>query len=339
MSPSHARKGTTYSVAIIGAGTIGTSWDNPDSSRILTHAHAFSANERTHLVGIVDTDVARATREASTWGTSPYTDVATLFSKESPDIVVIATPDETHATVLETVLASSARLVICEKPLAANEPDAERIRKMLSMATAPVIVYFPRRFDTRTLRLREELTSGTLGNVVSVRATYAKGTHHIGSHLFDLLRLLFGEMTGAAAHFKIDDRPDDPTYGGVAAFENCREVYLQAFDGRASSELELDIFTDTKRIRLTDRGYTLETQEIVADPVFAGFRMFGPATRKATDLENALPTLVRHAVAVVDGSELPLSDAESALKTFDACQRFASTYKPIYYQPNGEARD
>lgn len=339
MSSSLAHTDKTYSAAIIGAGNIGSSWDSPDASHILTHAHALAANARIKLVGVVDTDADRASREATKWKTDSYTDLAVLLAKACPDIVIISTPDESHATILETVLKSDVKLVICEKPIAANESDAKRVSAALATTSIPVVVYFPRRFDARMLRLREELASGAHGAIVSVRATYAKGTHHIGSHVFDLLRYLFGEMTSAAAHFKIEDYPNDPTYGGVATFEKCGEVHLQTYDGRASSELELDIFTDKKRIRLTDRGYSIETQEIIVDPVFAGFRMFGPVSREATELALALPALVDHAVSVLDGTELPRSAGENALQTFDTCQRFANTYKPIYYQSNGTARD
>lgn len=318
-----------YLVAIIGAGNIGSSWDTPTSKNILTHAHAFKDSARTKLAGIVDTDASRGKHEADKWQTPFYADIDSLFENTHPDIVVVATPDTTHAEMLERVMRSDAKLIICEKPIVTNESEVARVRKVISATSIPIIVNFPRQFDATVVRLREELMGGAHGEIVSAHAIYAKGTHHIGSHLFDLLRFLFGELTGAAAHFKIDDYAGDPTFGGVASFERCGGVYIQAMDSRATSILELDILTDKKRIRFTDNGHAVETQGIIPDPVYAGFRTFGPMKREASELEHALPELARHAIAVLDGKEPARSTTDNALKTFETCQRFASSFKPI----------
>ena len=51
-------------VVIIGAGKIGAFFDSPDSSNILTHAHAFTANRNFRLLGFVDKDLNQAGRAA-----------------------------------------------------------------------------------------------------------------------------------------------------------------------------------------------------------------------------------------------------------------------------------
>lgn len=318
-----------YTVAIIGAGGIGSMLDGPDSPHVLTHAHAFSSSPKTRLVGLVDIDAARGTSEAARWNTAFFPDVEALMRAGAPDILVIATPDSTHAEMMEVSLRSPAKLVVFEKPVARTAQDAERVRAALSGSSIPVIVNFPRRFDPVTQHLRDELLAGTHGTVISAHAAYAKGTHHIGSHVFDLLRTLFGEMKVAEARFKIEDYPDDPTYGGAAVFERCPEVHLQAMDGRITSLIELEILTDTKRIRLTDRGYVLEMQPYIPDPVFENHRTLGPVQRSQTELQHAMSALAAHAAAVLDGTEAPRATAEDALKTFEACDAFARSYHQL----------
>jgi predicted dehydrogenase len=320
-------KDSKYRVAIIGAGNIGARFDTPDSKEILTHAHAFSANPKTALLGITDTDAAKAGDAAKRWKTEAYQDVDS-FMQKNPDIVIIATPDSTHRELLEKTLKYAPRLIICEKPIVENFADVENLRSTLSAYQTPVIVNFSRRFDGRVVRLGKELAEGSYGTVVSAHALYSKGTHHIGSHLFDLLRFFFGELTAASASFSIDDYPGDPSYGGVATFERCPKLYIEAMDSRVVSAFEIDILTEKKRVRLTQEGFFLEIQDIVSDPVYEGYQMFGDAKREPTELKGAMAELARHAVSVLEG-EKPRVTAEDALKTFEACEAFARSYKPL----------
>lgn len=303
-----------YSVAIIGAGQIGCGYDSPDSKEILSHAHAFTANHRTNLAGIIDIDRARGEHEATRWQSVYYPTLESLAAILKPDIVVIATPDTTHASMLERALAVAPKLIVCEKPLASKQADAEHIARTLSRADIPVIVNFTRRYDTTMVRLHEQF-AGALA--ASVHARYGKGTHHMGSHLFDLLRYFFGEMTGAAAQTTIEDYPGDPTFGGVTSFERCPEVHIEATDSRVSSVFELDIRAEKGHIRIKDLGFTLETE------------VDGTLRREQTKLPEALAAFANHCVAVLEGREEPRTPASDALKTFSACERFADSYRRL----------
>lgn len=303
-----------YSVAIIGAGQIGCGYDSPDSKEILSHAHAFTTNHRTNLVGIIDIDRTRGELEARRWQSAYYPTLELLAATLRPDIVVVATPDTTHASILEHSLAVCPKLIVCEKPLASNKADAERIERTLSETDIPVIANFTRRYDTTMVRLHERFAGAS---AVSVHARYGKGTHHMGSHLFDLLRYFFGEMTGAAAQTALEDYPGDPTFGGTASFERCSEVHIEAVDSRVMSVFELDIKTENEHLRVKDLGFLLETE------------VDGVLRREQTKLPEALTAFAEHCVAVLDGLEELRTPASDALKTFNACERFADSYRRL----------
>ena len=44
----------TYNVLIVGAGNIGSGYDNPNSIEFLTHAHAFVNHDGFNLIGFVE---------------------------------------------------------------------------------------------------------------------------------------------------------------------------------------------------------------------------------------------------------------------------------------------
>lgn len=310
MSPTKKQ----YSVAIIGAGQIGCGYDSPDSKEILSHAHAFTVNQRTKLAGIVDVAHERGELEAKRWESSFYPTIESLAATLKPDIIVIATPDTTHADMLERVLAIRPKLIVCEKPLASKQADADLIARALSGTDTPVIVNFTRRYDTTMVHLRERFAEAL---VTSAHARYGKGTHHMGSHLFDLLRYFFGEMTGAAAQTSIDDYPGDPTFGGTASFERCPEVRIEVVDSRVASVFELDIKEGNGHVRIKDLGFTLETE------------VNGTLRRERTELSEALAVFTQHCVFVLEGREELRTPASDALKTFNACERFADSYRRL----------
>jgi len=311
-----------YSAVIIGAGRIGCGFDAPDSPYVLTHAHAITKNSRATLAAIADIDRARGEKEATRWNTRFFSDVDEMFEAVRPDIVVIATPDETHARMLEHVAAKNPKLIILEKPVAATAEDLRRLRER--DISIPVVVNFRRRFDAAVTDVAERLARGEFGAVISASAIYDRGILHNASHMLDLARLFFGEMKHASPSGLLADFSGGaPSVSGFAVFERCPEFFLMHGDGRAYSFMEFDMIAHKQRIRFVDDGFTVETQGVVSDPMFPGFRTLGKAECRKTRMIEAMSELVAHAVRVVDGTEEPRSTLGDAIKTQEACLAFA----------------
>jgi predicted dehydrogenase len=312
----------TYKVAIIGAGKIGCGYDAPHSERVLTHAHAITKNPRLILGGIVDTDAARGKQEAQKWNTIFFDNLEEMQRNVMPEVVVIATPDDTHTSMLERTLVGNAKLVILEKPPATNLDEETRMRSLRT--PVPIIVNYRRQFDQRMQSLRKEISSGTYGDVIVASGLYTGGLFHNGSHMLDLARMLFGEMKNATAlHRLTDTLTNDASISGVATFEQCPEFFLKHGDGRSYWAFELDILMQKKRVRLIDEGFLISTEDVIKDPIFEGFKKLAAPVLEKTNLDNAMPNLYAHAVAVLDGTEMPQSSLENALKTHAACSQFA----------------
>ncbi|MDO8482063.1 MAG: Gfo/Idh/MocA family oxidoreductase [bacterium] len=317
-----ALKTNIYSVAIVGAGRIAAGFDTPRSRAVLTHAHAVVNNKRLTLAGITDTNEARGKREARKWKTDFYPTMEEMLERAKPDIVVIATPDKTHADILLQVLRSRPGIIVCEKPVASAPDDISKIRAAVKESGIPVIVNFRRRFDPTVHGIQRDILHGHFGKVLSASVHYTKGLLHNGSHAIDLARYFFGEMTSSKAHFTVDDFPEgSPSVGGVAAFERCPQFYLIAGDERCFSLFEFEILLQKKRLRFVDDGFSLVSQNIVSDPVFKGYRVLGNETVRKTGLIRSMSLLMENAVAVLDGKEKPTSPLEEAIETERTCFR------------------
>ena len=302
-----------YRAVVIGAGDIGSGADGPDSSEFLTHAHAVVKNPSLELCALVDTDGERAEAEAGRWNTNVYTDIEQMFAIERPDVVVIATPDDTHTQILEHVLTKDIKLVVLEKPVATNDAEAEKLSKLKTHV--PIVVNFRRRFDPTVIGLADSLRREEHGRIVSAHGTYVRGILHNGSHMLDLARLLFGEIRSAAPDSSsvIHDFPEGlPTIGGTAVFERCPTFRLTAADGREKFIFELEIVTEKARFHFTDEGMKLTEQTET-----------GKARTIKTGLDTAFPALYAHVVAILDGKETSRSTLDNALKTHAACMLFA----------------
>lgn len=313
---------TVYTVGIVGAGRIACGFDNPTSEHVLTHAHAVFNNPRLQLVAITDTDSAKGMREAKKWRTNFAPTTEELCTLYSPDIVVIATPDSTHADVLIEVLGHHPKLILLEKPAITEPSDITRIEEAVRAAGVPIIVNFRRRFDETVTSIARDFMAGTYGATLSAHALYSKGVIHTGSHLFDLTRLLFGEMLTSTRLAEVYDWEGEPTVSGFATFERCPQFSLMAGDERAYSLFELTILTEKRRFRFRDEGLVLETEEVIDDPIYPGFRTLGPAERSPTGLKDSMSVLAQHVVAVLDGNEESVSTLAEALKTDAACRAF-----------------
>jgi myo-inositol 2-dehydrogenase/D-chiro-inositol 1-dehydrogenase len=86
------------------------------------------------------------------------------------DGVVIASPTPTHADLLLAAVRAGVP-TFCEKPVAQHPGDGVRVLKGLAGHDVPVQVGFPRRFDPAFVSVREDVASGRLGWLHTVRST------------------------------------------------------------------------------------------------------------------------------------------------------------------------
>ena len=103
-------------VGVVGLGEAGET----------LHLPAIAAHPEAQLVGVCDGDSSRREAAAARWGVTAYPDVETMLSSVHPDLVVVATPPESHASICLQVLAAGSH-VLCEKPFVMTVDEADRV--------------------------------------------------------------------------------------------------------------------------------------------------------------------------------------------------------------------
>ncbi|MFF9203860.1 Gfo/Idh/MocA family protein [Streptomyces sp. NPDC014986] len=124
------------------------------------------------LVAVTDADPAAAARLAvRAHGARTAADLTALLAVHRPDAVYVATPNHAHRSATAAAAAAGAA-VLCEKPLAADLADAERLVAACHRTGVLAATAYDQRFHPAHRAVREVVASGALGTVTAVRITY-----------------------------------------------------------------------------------------------------------------------------------------------------------------------
>lgn len=115
------------------------------------------------LVAVADLDPQTAQSVAAAAGIdAAFTSEANLLALAEVDAIVLATPPETHAAIIEAA-AAAGKHIFCEKPLERTLAAADRALAAAESAAVRICVGFNRRYDPHFLNLRDEARSGRIG--------------------------------------------------------------------------------------------------------------------------------------------------------------------------------
>ncbi len=284
-----------YNVLIIGAGKIGALFDDPESSDILTHAHAFSEHKKFNLLGFVDTDINKSINAAKRWNCNYFCSIEKVFANNRIDIVCVAVPDEYHYEVLKRISTFSPKFVFAEKPLTKTLEETKNIIAIYKQKKIPILVNYTRRFVPELIALKEALDNKMFGGFVGGVGYYGKGILHNGSHMVDLLRYLIGEITEVESlSYNFDFYSDDPSVSSILTFNNNSKFFMKDVDCSLYSVFELDLLFEKKRVRIIDLGFKIEIYEVYENEVFKGYKKLKKVEEIETSLGKALSFVVEN---------------------------------------------
>lgn len=136
------------------------------------HAERFAAIDGVTVVAGIDVDQARADTFCKTYGIGrAFGNLSDALAWGEFDGVANVTPDSAHhGTTLEIV--NAGHHVFCEKPLATNFAQAEEMTKAVADARLIGMVNLTYRNVPALQKARELVTSGAIGEVRHVEASY-----------------------------------------------------------------------------------------------------------------------------------------------------------------------
>jgi predicted dehydrogenase len=198
-------------------------------------------------------------------GCRAFADYRAILSAGLADVLVIASPNHTHADLLLDVLPANLPILI-EKPLATTKEDCARVLAAASASgrTAPVWVAMEYRYMAPVARLIEVVRSGEIGRLrmLAIREHRFPFLQKVGDwnrfsantggtlvekccHFFDLMRLVIGtEATRVYASGAMDVNHVDERYDGRVPDILDNAFVTVDFDNGVRAMLDLCMFAE-----------------------------------------------------------------------------------------------
>lgn len=189
---------TAFRVALIGYGYAGKTFHAPliNATAGLTLAAVGSSQQATVQADLGDAVTVSADYQA-------------VIRRADIDLVVIASPNDSHAPLAELAL-NAGKHVVVDKPFALSHSQARQLTLLAQQQQRLLSVFHNRRYDADFLALQQLLASGALGDIAHLESRFDRFRPEVrqrwreqagpgaglwfdlGPHLLDQALLLFG---------------------------------------------------------------------------------------------------------------------------------------------------
>lgn len=293
-------------VGVIGYGTMGQ-----------LHSSILKKLPGAELAAVADLDEGRRAKAQQDLGVKVYVDGSELIKDAEVELVVIATPTDEHAKLLEQAVLADKH-VFCEKPLVRTAAECDRVSRLAQKTTKKIGVGHVVRFSPEYVAAKQSLDAGRIGRPAVVRTFRGGSAFPIGwqdwyadynrsggvildltIHDIDYLRWLFGDVVRVYAKTtrgKTDERMEHALI--VLRFENGVIAHVEGswtnYPGQFYTSLEI---SGTKGMITFDSRKTA--------PIFYA---------KAVQDEKQVNVTLPESPSLVSPYELELADMISAIQ-------------------------
>ncbi|WP_029138693.1 Gfo/Idh/MocA family protein [Nakamurella lactea] len=278
-------------IGIVGAGFIADS-----------HAQAAQGHPGLRLAAVNDRNPVAAAALAAKYGATVSPGLDELLADPAVDIVIIGTPNDTHAE-LALATAAAGKHLLLEKPLALSVADSQRVADAFTERGLTLLIGHTHRHSDYAMSVSAALQSGAVGTPRSMRLAIAGGwiwgswgawvldpkrsgghAFHNGVHLYDLAHWWMGSPVErvftmgqkiTAAALEIDD-----ALVATLEFANGSTAVCEISRGerpRSTNVFEIVVHgtTGTLTRRWNSDGTVAFTDEVVGALGAAGTSPFG----------------------------------------------------------------
>ncbi len=172
------------------------------------HLSGFDNSKNAELTAVCDIDISKVEEVCKTHNVKGYTSIDLLLQNEEIDYVIIATPHNTHLSIIKKV-AEKGINILKEKPFAKNLDEALELIEIIKDTKVELMVTLQRRFSLTYTKFFEYINRvGNLSFIDMKYNIFADNPHpewrgskeesgggcilDMGYHMIDLLLWYFG---------------------------------------------------------------------------------------------------------------------------------------------------
>jgi predicted dehydrogenase len=246
-----------YDVGVIGCGIIG--------NRL---AESFDDHARTTVWGACDVVDSKLSAFAEEYDCEAFTDHRDLLARGEVDVVYVGVPAVHHSGIVRDALDADTH-VICEKPIAENAAEGQRMVEAAAESDRTTAVNLPFRYTPGFVEMHERIAAGEIGRPMRVNLdfrfprwprewqdvdwlrTREQGgpLREIGTHFLFGVQEIFGPMARVSAEVSYSgpDRYEESIVGCFAVDgSQTRDDGRGPVDGLGTDDLHgtIDLLTD-----------------------------------------------------------------------------------------------
>lgn len=288
----------------------------------LTHFKAFSDSKNFEIAGVAERKKEIREIINNKFNIPVYDDYEKMCDEIKPDVVAVATNDDSHYEILTNLLKHKPKSVFCEKPLALKYKEVKKITKLYEKANIPLQVNFTRRFLDEFKDIGEIIKDKKIGKIESAVFYYSRGLIHNASHYLDLINWYIGETEKNIINVSVKEgiSKKDVTVSFDMIYKNGMEVRFIGLKPTKLSFAEIDIAGTEGRVKVNYKN-EIEKYRVVSNNTFKGYSAFELYESNPIRFEKALPNAVKNIYAVLEKKEKPLSPASNSIKIFELINR------------------
>ena len=277
----------TYRAVIVGLTGIGGARPAESEDPVFgampnSHASAYFRHPQTEVVAVCDLSATMRETFCDRWKdvwpeVHTYSDYREMLEKEKPDIVSVVTPDHFHRELTVAAAESSARAILCEKPIATTLADADAMISAAENHRVLLSIEHSRRWYPSYLQARQIIRSGQIGplrtivcEMFSSRAMMFRN----GTHLIDMVCFfaegdpawVMADLEDGFEHFtdyKSDgghDPATDPYTSAYLRFNNGVRAFINFYKTEFPGS-KMSITCEKGRIEISDQTCELITPQ------------------------------------------------------------------------------
>lgn len=323
---------TTYRVGIIGCGRMASTMDDEKRRQpgrvpqpgVL--AGAYGQVACTEVVAASDIDAEKLAEFSARWGVrNLYTDFRAMLAEEALDIVSVATHAHLHAELTVAAAEAGVKAVLCEKAMATNLPDADRMIDACREAGTTLCVLYHNRWDPLMVRVKELVDEGTIGKLISIAGNMGPELVHEATHMFDLMRFwsgdeaawVFGRLDGAR------EPHEDPGGSGYIEFRNGMHAFVNAVTGSPVG-FEFDLVGTTGRIRI---GYHVDELWTLEEGLYEGRALLGRKIPQNIEARSGVVKAIEELVTCIEEGRTPSCSGDDGRKALEIALAFHVSHR------------
>ncbi len=313
--------GQRLRAVVVGLGQVGSRFDEePGRKTVWSHVGAYlHLAEHFELCGAADIAPGNVAAFRARCPDVPVRATVDELIRLRPQVASVCTPADSHGAVVSQLLACpDLRLIWCEKPLAVELTEAQRLVEACRARNILLMVSFNRHWLPLWQRVTALIAQGAVGTVRSVRIAMPNRLLSVGSHAVDLALMLGGPVADIAAiELPALAEGGEPTVAAVLRHRSGAGGIIQVTGFKAQLIIEAEVIGDDGRLWVREDAGRITIERFVPSTLYSGYRQLDRVREETVESLDTFSPFVAMAENVADAlaRDVPIaSDGNHALE-------------------------